>query len=328
MNWAKVPLDLIARVSAAVEERPVCSPVLLHIAATIWCRQYARDGIIPADVIATLEPWSKSGPRPAATAERLVDADVWAVDGASFRLLDFAFQAIPVELSDERSRAAGLGNCRKWHAKGCGCQNGEEIKPKSNRSNVASQSSQIAIDDRKTRNSRDERREEERREEKKRERDIPLPPSSGSETGASAPEPASPALDGDEKFKPHPNRQAYIDDFHAAYKAATGGAVYTWTPKDRGAANDACSEIPAATWKLACAGYATRKPAWIFKDGNPGVSTLRRNVNDFADAGRGPATANADRPAWVTDDPLEKMTEEERAEFFKRESERVKYGRD
>lgn len=322
MNWFKTPFDLIARVSAAVEERPACSPLALHIAATAWCAQYARDGIIPASVIATLVPWSKSGPRPEATAERLVEADLWLVDGGSFRLADFDFQATPVDISLARSEAGKVGGRRSGEARAAlrNARIGETNQTKQTEAKPSKRS--------------EERREEERRE------DIHTPFIPLSAQDSPAPD-ANVAADKPPLTPPNkPKTRERVEtpketgDRLAVTDAWTGAlAEFLGDPTARatwdGPRIRVVKELLATHGRETC--LATIRPLFFDKageywrrNGAPDVFAWRRAFD-----GLRPRAAPADdRPAWIHDDPLEKMTEEERADFFKRESERVKYGRD
>lgn len=116
-SWVKTPTDFINRISAAVLTHPTCDPWLLHLAATAWCRENSRDGIIPASELTKLAFWSKSGPSPADVAATLVEAGLWAADGYSFHLLDYADQAVPVEISQARAEAGRNGGFASGNAR-------------------------------------------------------------------------------------------------------------------------------------------------------------------------------------------------------------------
>lgn len=114
-----------------------------------------------------------------------------------------------------------------------------------------------------------------RQEPERGESHNPDPPSAGAS--------ASPPARTRTKREIHPLRQQYLEDFHEAHKAATGGRVYQWTGRDRAALDRYCAEIKPDVWKAACAAYSSRSVEWLFRNGQaPDLGSFYRNLNAFA----------------------------------------------
>ena len=128
MNWIKVHADYLTRIGAAVCDRPICSPWLLDLAATIWCRDHANEGTISIVEIGRCAPWKSDGPSPDSIANQLVKAGVWSRDGDAFPLNDFDRQSVPRELRESRSAAGTRGAETRWNGMAKHGKNGKRCQ--------------------------------------------------------------------------------------------------------------------------------------------------------------------------------------------------------
>jgi hypothetical protein len=273
VSWVKTPADFLARISAATCQRPDCSPHLLHLAATIWCRLYARDGVIPAANVVCDVFWSKAGPSPESVAALLVESGLWAEDGSSFRILDIGYQTVPVEVQQARSSAGRSGGVASGIA----------------RSNARNARIERSKQTKQTEAKASKRSDERRGEENKTPGGLELT-GSGTSVVKSEPqaadEPRQPASKArgepaNASVRPaHPKRREYADQFAAAYRKLTGSG-YTWSYRDLAAVDAACARIPIAKWIEACAVYASRWPEWMFRSDTPDLAAFVRNINRF-----------------------------------------------
>lgn len=133
--------------------------------------------------------------------------------------------------------------------------------------------------------------------EKENQKETKTMPPAGA--GAAAPPRSTPPTKPPrQKRAAHPNRQAYLADFHEAHKAASGGGTYSWSGRELVALDGCCADYPPDRWKAACASLAARRPEWLFRNGEtPDLGAFRRNFNAFAAAAALPTTG---RPASTT----------------------------
>jgi len=122
-------------------------------------------------------------------------------------------------------------------------------------------------------------REEKRRGYKEEEQPAASPPSS--RTHQTAEQPNSRKA----KQPAHPNRQAVIDAFAAAYRQATGSDP-TWGGKERGIADRLAGQLELDDLRRRldrC--YRGRHPRWIWRDGAvPDIATFARVLDQLAEA--------------------------------------------
>lgn len=280
-SWIKMPVDYFARVAAAVLQRPICDPWKLDLAATAWCREHSRDGVIPSSELARLASWAKDGPSPESVAESLCEAGLWCSDGDSYRLETYSRQAVPPEISATRSTAGSAGNKVRW-------DNYRKTRK------VSQRVAKIAM-----------RGEEKRREEKRGDpdqdpdsereaRDAPgspspsasspdLVPESGTRKRQRAPKaPKEPKP----KRENHPNYQACQDAIDQAYKRATGGVGPDWTnSRERQAVHALCPAWSAAEVEARANRFWVQKMPRFLWDGRvtiPSVMDFRSNFGRLA----------------------------------------------
>lgn len=117
VNWAKVPLDFFRRPAFSALPLP-CIPQMLHLAATLWCRENLTDGKIPKARIRWLAPWDSGAPGD--VAAELVALGLWREGREFFELLDFLdwqTSAAAAQRASDAGRRAGKASGAQRSAK-------------------------------------------------------------------------------------------------------------------------------------------------------------------------------------------------------------------